>query len=127
MLHLLHLVRRHNLTIEGLPPEVGQAVDVLRRAVAKLDDDAFGLAVRDLIWQQSRDRLAAAGVEVPPASRPSVLATLAPKARVDALRARGQAMDDVRRAARSEAAQSRAPKVPEPREPRQTRQIGGAR
>ena len=126
-LRLLHLVRRHELTIEGLPPEIGQAVDALRRAVAGLDDDAFDLTVRDLIWQDSRDQLMAAGVEMPAESRPSVLRTLPPQERVAALRARGQAMHDARRIARGEPVQPRTPKVPEPREPWQSRQIGGGR
>ncbi len=123
--HLLRLVRQRDPAVEGLPKAVAEAVSALRQSVRALDDDAFALLLGDLVWQESRDRLAAAGVVVPAGSQPSALRKLTPQERVAVLRARGQALDDARRIERGEALQARTPKVPEPPEPRQVPRIGG--
>lgn len=125
-IHLLRLVRQRDPAVEGLPKAVAEAVSALRQSVKALDDAAFDLLLRDLAWQQDRDRLAAAGVVLPAGSQPSALRKLDAKDRVAALRARGQALDDARRIERGEAVEARTLKVPEPREPRQAARIGGA-
>lgn len=124
-LRLLQLVRRNDPATGGLPRPMADAIVALRQAVTTLDDAAFELLVCDLVWQDGRDRLAAAGINMPAQSRPSALRTLGPKDRVAVMRARGQAIDDARRIGLGEAVQIRTPKVPEPREPRQVRRIGG--